>query len=610
MTETLDRIPAHLRRFVAFQDYGAYDEIDQAVWRFILLQTHARLVETAHAAYARGVPDCGISVERIPRIEEIDTHLARFGWGAVCVDGFIPPRAFQEFQALRILTIAGAIRTQEHLAYTPAPDIVHEAAGHAPILPDPEYRAFLQRFGEVGQRAFSSPHDRAVHDCIHRLSVVKEDPLATPTQRAAAERALEELIASAPPPSEAALLSRLHWWTAEYGLVGTPTDYRIFGAGLLSSLGEGEACHDPRVRKLPLTASCIDVDYDITRPQPQLFVARDFAQLSEVLDAVAARFAQQLGGAFALAAARASSEVATLALDTGARAMGHVDSIDESAGEPALVTLGGRTALSFAGEQLLVGEHAAEHGSLVVALGSLTGGVSAARLDEIALRRFIRPAQRPRWDLRFASGLRITGEPRTTFTRSGRVLALGIANAGASFGERTSSLGHAVVAFSEKIASVRAGAEDASFWPASAFPDKRTPPPRVRPERDAGLVALYREALRSWEHPDSPELVASFTRIAQELRAHYPGDWLLRWNLLESLRKQDAGVVLATMLRDDLLAVEAETPGDAATKAPIERGLRYLGFEPSRSTSLGSEDSASLRATLAASSTSSKGDSR
>ena len=66
MTNTLDRVPAHLRQYVAFQDYGAYDEIDQAVWRFILLQTHARLVATAHPAYARGLAGCGLSVERIP----------------------------------------------------------------------------------------------------------------------------------------------------------------------------------------------------------------------------------------------------------------------------------------------------------------------------------------------------------------------------------------------------------------------------------------------------------------------------------------------------------------------------------------------------------------
>jgi phenylalanine-4-hydroxylase len=75
VTSTRERIPAHLRALVVEQDYGAYDEIDQAVWRFILLQTYARLSETAHPAYAKGLRETGISVERIPRVEEMDERL-------------------------------------------------------------------------------------------------------------------------------------------------------------------------------------------------------------------------------------------------------------------------------------------------------------------------------------------------------------------------------------------------------------------------------------------------------------------------------------------------------------------------------------------------------
>ena len=75
------------------------------------------------------------------------------GWGAVAVNGFIPPRAFQEFQALGIMTIAADIRSSNHLAYTPAPDIVHESAGHAPLIPDAPYAPYLRPFGGVGARA-------------------------------------------------------------------------------------------------------------------------------------------------------------------------------------------------------------------------------------------------------------------------------------------------------------------------------------------------------------------------------------------------------------------------------------------------------------------------
>jgi phenylalanine-4-hydroxylase len=145
MTNTRARIPGHLRQHVVHQDYGAYDEIDQAVWRFVLLQTHARLQQTAHPAYREGLRQTGISVEQIPRIEEMDACLARYGWGAVCVDGFIPPRAFQEFQALGIMTIAAAIRTSEHLSYTPPiPSIAASCSGSARWARAPSRRSGMR----------------------------------------------------------------------------------------------------------------------------------------------------------------------------------------------------------------------------------------------------------------------------------------------------------------------------------------------------------------------------------------------------------------------------------------------------------------------------------
>src|SRR6185295_17865334 len=87
----LSRVPLELRRYVVEQDYAQYNEVDQAVWRFVLLQTYQRLQHTAHPAYRDGLAQTGISVDRIPRISEMSERLARFGWSAVCVDGFIPP---------------------------------------------------------------------------------------------------------------------------------------------------------------------------------------------------------------------------------------------------------------------------------------------------------------------------------------------------------------------------------------------------------------------------------------------------------------------------------------------------------------------------------------
>ena len=99
--------------------------------------------------------------------------LQKVGWAAVCVDGFIPPKAFMEFQAHRVLVIAADIRQINHIEYTPAPDILHEAAGHAPIIPDETYSEYLQLFGDIGSKAFSSSTDLELFESISEFIYIK-----------------------------------------------------------------------------------------------------------------------------------------------------------------------------------------------------------------------------------------------------------------------------------------------------------------------------------------------------------------------------------------------------------------------------------------------------
>lgn len=78
-------------------------------------------------------------------------------------------------------------------------------------------------------------------------------------------------------PSEMALIRNLHWWTVEYGLIGTVDNPKIYGAGLLSSIGESAWCMTDNVIKLPYTIDAAQKSFDITKPQPQLYVTPDFA---------------------------------------------------------------------------------------------------------------------------------------------------------------------------------------------------------------------------------------------------------------------------------------------------------------------------------------------
>ena len=97
-----------------------------------------------------------------------------------------------EFQAYKVLVIACDMRQLHHIEYTPAPDIVHEAAGHAPIIVDREYSNYLQRFGEIGAKAMSSKKDFELYEAIRHLSILKELPDSDPKEVEKATRKVEE----------------------------------------------------------------------------------------------------------------------------------------------------------------------------------------------------------------------------------------------------------------------------------------------------------------------------------------------------------------------------------------------------------------------------------
>jgi len=127
--------------------------------------------------------------------------------------------------------IACDMRQIHHIEYTPAPDIVHEAAGHAPIIVDREYSNYLQRFGEVGAKAMSSKKDLSSIKRFATLSILKEQPNSDPRKSREATKLVEHRQKNLGEPSEMALLSRLHWWTVEYGLIGNLESPKIYGAG-------------------------------------------------------------------------------------------------------------------------------------------------------------------------------------------------------------------------------------------------------------------------------------------------------------------------------------------------------------------------------------------
>ncbi|MEM8584647.1 MAG: aromatic amino acid hydroxylase, partial [Bacteroidota bacterium] len=246
--ELIDKLPKHLKQFIKPQNYENYTPINQAVWRYVMRKNVDYLSKVAHSSYLEGLKKTGIEIDDIPSMYGMNRILKEIGWAAVAVDGFIPPNAFMEFQAHKVLVIASDIRQLENIQYTPAPDIIHEAAGHSPIIANPDYAEYLRRLGAIGAKAILSKHDMDLYEAVRKLSILKEAEQVDLAEIAAAEQAVETLQTAEVELSEMAQIRNLQWWSVEYGLIGEIEDPKIYGAGLLSSIGESKWCMTDEVK--------------------------------------------------------------------------------------------------------------------------------------------------------------------------------------------------------------------------------------------------------------------------------------------------------------------------------------------------------------------------
>lgn len=257
-----------------------------------------------------------------------------------------------EFQAYRVLVIAADIRQIEHIEYTSAPDIIHESAGHAPIISDSDYNQYLSYLGFIGTKAIFSSKDFELYETIRQLSILKEMPGIDEAVIKKTEATIFEQQQNLGEPSEMALLSRLQWWTVEYGLIGPLDQPKIYGAGLLSSIGESASCMRPEV-KIPYTIDALTYSYDITKPQPQLFVTPTFQNLIDVLKQFESTMAFRVGGIQSVLKAVECKNICTAAYSSGLQVSGVFTQVLEGPESTvAYIKTTGPTALSFNHKQL------------------------------------------------------------------------------------------------------------------------------------------------------------------------------------------------------------------------------------------------------------------
>jgi len=340
-----------------------------------------------------------------------------------------------------------------------------------------------------------------------------------------------------------ALLSRLHWWTVEYGLIGTMENPKIYGAGLLSSIGESVSCLEPAVKKIPYSIDAANTPFDITTKQPQLFVCRDFKHLRDVLEEFASKMAYQVGGREGINKAIECNNVATCEYSSGLQVSGvFTEAITDEKNSPIYLRTTGKSALAFGNKELPghgIDYHKEGFGWPIgnwkpteikegkkVKLRFEIGITVEGKIDKILCTSEVGSARR-------ADPRKLSGQ------RDVPTILISFSNCRAKYGDRIlfdPDWGTYDMAVGERISSVFNGAADKDAYNQVALvPKERT----IKVPSDAKrkkLENLYAQVRQIRESKTGYERLGEIWETQQ---AEHPGDWLLSMEIFEILDTTD-----------------------------------------------------------------------
>ena len=188
---------------VVEQPWDRYSETDHAVWATLFQRQREILQGRACREFLDAQDAMGMGAERIPKFSELNTILqAATGWTLIGVQGLLPELDFFEHLANRRFPVTWWIRRPDQLDYISEPDLFHDLFGHVPLLLNPVFADYMAAYGRGGVKAHAIGPEALVN------------------------------------------LTRLYWYTVEFGLIDTPEGLRIYGAGIVSSKGESIHCLD------------------------------------------------------------------------------------------------------------------------------------------------------------------------------------------------------------------------------------------------------------------------------------------------------------------------------------------------------------------------------
>lgn len=281
-------VPRHLAQYATAQQWSSYGAEEHETWSALYFEVSRRLAGCVPEELFDGLHALGVSGDGIPDLELLNRRLQPHRWRVVPVDGMLPSDVYVDFLGNRLLPAVPHIRSRFNLGYTPTPDIFHDLFGHVPLLTVPAYADILHRWGRLCAETAALEADPAF-PYVKLLSEAKVNASANREQIAALEQQLQALSrgAAGPPPGRSGLSRRLAgfgWWTIEYGVLRSSGGTKCYGAAIFSSLSEASRFRAGGYRLQALTASALDLPYDATAEQSQLFIADGLEHVAELLD--------------------------------------------------------------------------------------------------------------------------------------------------------------------------------------------------------------------------------------------------------------------------------------------------------------------------------------
>lgn len=225
---------------VVEQPWETYSATDHAVWGQLYRRQRALLPDLACSAFLQAQDAMGMGEAQIPRFDDLNEILARTtGWRIIGVEGLLPELDFFDHLANRRFPVTWWIRRPEQIDYIAEPDLFHDLFGHVPLLMNPVFADYMQAYGRGGVRAHGIGPEALVN------------------------------------------LTRLYWYTVEFGLIREPAGLRIYGAGIVSSAGESEhSIQSDAPNRIGFDLKRImRTRYRIDTYQKTYFVIDDFEQL-------------------------------------------------------------------------------------------------------------------------------------------------------------------------------------------------------------------------------------------------------------------------------------------------------------------------------------------